>query len=395
MARSEHTATVSAPLRRDRLKVGLAFLVNGALWGSWIGRIPRIAGDLDLSERQVGQALLGLALATVVTLPLAGGLTTRVGARAVTAGGAVLGASGLALVALADDVGSLVGLLCVLSAGGTSMDVAMNGQGVALESRYGRPIVVGLHGLWSVGALLGTAVAGLTVWADVPTARHLGVAAVVVAVAGVVASRTSDAAEVDRDGPRRVFALPRGRLWLLGGIAFAAALSEGAVADWGGLYLERVLGTGAGVAASAYVVFSATMAVVRLLGDRVTARFGRRSVVRAGGAVAAGGMVLALAVDAPVGALVGFAVAGVGIAAIMPIAFSSAGDVPGSSQGAAVAAVASVGYAGFLVGPPLIGYLADLVGLRLALGAVVVTAASLALSARALPRATSGGTGGD
>lgn len=379
-------------LRRDRLRVGAAFLVNGGLWGSWIGRIPHVAGELDLSERQLGQALVGLAIATVVTLPLAGGLTTRIGARAVTAGGAVVGAIGLTLVGLAGDVAALFGVLCVLSAGGTAMDVAMNGQGVALESRYGRPIVVGLHGLWSVGALLGTAIAGLTVRAGVPTGRHLVVAAGVVGAVGVLASRTSDAAEVDRDGPRRVFALPRGRLWLLGGIAFAAALSEGAVADWSGLYLERVLGTGAGVAASGYVVFSATMAVVRLLGDRITARFGRRSVVRYGGLVGAGGTALALLVAAPVAALVGFAIAGVGIAAIMPIAFSSAGDVPGSAQGEGVAAVASVGYAGFLVGPPLIGYLADVVGLRWALGAVVLTAASLALSSRALPRTAGAAT---
>lgn len=168
-------------LRRDRVQVGLAFLFNGVLWGSWIGRIPRSAGDLALSERELGQALMGLALATVVTLPLAGGLTTRVGARAVTAGGAVLGSLGLAAVGLATGVGSLFATLVLLSAGGTAMDVAMNGQGVALERRYGRPILVGLHGLWSVGGLVGTAVAGLTVGAGVPTGRHLAVAATVVA----------------------------------------------------------------------------------------------------------------------------------------------------------------------------------------------------------------------
>lgn len=363
----------------------MAFLVNGALWGSWIGRIPRIAGELGLSERGLGHALVGLAVATVATLPLAGGLTTRIGARAVTAAGAVVGAVGLAAVGWATDVGSLFATLLVLSAGGTAMDVAMNAQGVALQRRYGRPLLVGLHGLWSVGGLVGTAIAGLTVRAGVPTGRHLAVAAAVVAVVGVGVARTSPAAEVDRDGRPRLFAVPRGRLWILGGIAFAAALSEGAVADWSGVYLERVVGTSASLAAAGYVGFSATMAIVRLLGDGLTARLGRRRMVRASGLIAATGLTVAVLVPATVGALVGFAITGAGLASILPIAFSAAGDVAGRAEGEAVAAVASVGYAGFLAGPPLIGYVADAVGLRASLALVAVAVASLAVTARVLP----------
>lgn len=382
------TERPDAVLRRDRVRVAVAFLVNGALWGSWVGRIPKVANDLALTEPQLGQALLGLAVATVVTLPFAGGLTTRVGARAVTAGGAVVGGLGLAAVPFAGDAASLFAALFVLSAGATAMDVAMNGQGVALEARYGRPIVVALHGLWSVGGLVGTAAGGLSVRAGASTLGHLAVAAVVLAVVGAAAARTSDAAEVDRDGPRRVFALPHGRLWLLGGVAFASALSEGAVADWSGVYLERVVGTTAGVAAAGFVVFSATMAAARFLGDRLTSRFGRRRMVRSGGIVAAAGMGLAVGVPTTAGALVGFAVAGLGLAAVVPIAFSSAGDVPGVAQGEGVAAVASVGYAGFLVGPPLIGFLAGTgLGLRGALVVIVAAVASLAVTAGALPRA--------
>lgn len=378
-------AAVPPALRRDRLRVGVAFAINGALWGSWIGRIPAVANELGLSEPALGTALLGLAVATVLTLPLAGGLTTRVGARAVTAGGAVLGSLGLAAVPFATDLAGLFATLFVLSAGGTAMDVAMNGQGVALERGYGRPILVAFHGMWSVGALVGTGVGGLTLAAGIGTSPHLVVAAGIVGTTGMVAARTSSAAEVDRDGPAHVFAVPRGRLWLLGGIAFAAAFVEGAAADWSGVYLERVVGTGAGVAATGYVVFSLTMAGMRFAGDHLSSRFGRRRLVRLGGVVAGVGVALAVAVPAAGAVVVGLAAAGLGLAVVMPIAFTSAGDAPGRSQGEAVAAVASVGYAGFLVGPPVIGYLAGAVGLRAALLAVVVVAATLAVSAGVLP----------
>jgi MFS family permease len=378
-------------LRRDRRRVALAFLVNGALWGSWIGRIPAVANDLGLSEGELGRALVGMAVATVLTLPVAGGLTTRVGARAVTAGGAVVGAVGLTVVPLATDVATLFVTLFAMSVGGTAMDVAMNGQGVALERGYGRPIVVAFHGMWSVGGLLGTAAGGLTLRAGISTATHLVLAAGVLAIAGVAAARTSPAAEVARGGPARTFALPRGRLWLIGGIAFAAALAEGAAADWSGVYLERVVGTSASVAASGYVVFSLAMATARFLGDRVTARVGRRRAVRAGGSLAAAGFGLVIATATPAGTLVGLGLAGLGLAVAMPIAFTSAADVPGMAQGEAVAAVASVGYAGFLVGPPVIGYLAEAVGLRAALVAVVASALVLPLAARILPTRPVGG----
>lgn len=379
-------AAVSAGLRVARWAVAGLFLANGALFGTWVSRIPTVAERLALSERQLGFALLGLAIGTLCALPLAGGLTTRIGARTVSGGGAALAAAGLGLVPLTTGTTSLFAALLVFGAGSAAMDVAMNGQAVALERRYGRSIVVAFHGVWSLGGLVATGIGAGTIGVGVPTGAHLTGAAVVLGALGLLAAIRSTEAEVDRAaGPGRVFSLPRRGLWLLGIVAVSSALAEGAVADWSGVHLQRTLGTSAATAALGFVAFSATMATVRFAGDRAVSRFGRRAIVSGGGLLATGGLVAAAVTATPAVALAGFAVTGVGLAAVVPVAFSAAGSVPGISEGEGVAAVATLGYAGFLAGPPLIGLIADATSLRLSLGLVAAVSASLILTGRHLP----------
>ncbi len=368
------------------------FLVNGAMFGSWVSRIPKVAGDLELGEASLGLALTGLAIATVVTLPVAGGLTTRVGARTVTRWGLVVSGLGLALVGLPTGIGALTAALVLYGAGSAGTDVSMNGQAASLETRYGRPIMVTFHGVWSLGGLLATAAGGASVRLGVSTAWHLGVVGILLAVLGLVGARTSRAAEVDTTSRAPLLARPRGALWLLGGVALASAFAEGAIGDWTGIYLRRVVGTSAGTAASAFAVFSATMAVTRFAGDRAVHRLGRRRVVRGGGLLAGAGAVTLLLSPTLVGTLAGVAIAGVGLASLVPVAFSAAGDAGEAPQGEAVAAVATVGYASFLAGPPLIGFVAEWVGLRAALTTLLVAAAALVWAAGRVPERRVGST---
>ena len=373
-------------LRRDRLRVAAVFLVNGAMFGAWVSRIPQIADELDLGESALAVALLGLATATVVTLPLAGGLTSRVGARPVTVGGVVVAALGLAIVGTAGGTAALFATLFLYGTGSAAMDVSMNGHGVALERRYDRPIMVTFHALWSLGGLVSTALGGLLVRLGVSTTAHLVGTAVVLGALGLVAARTSPAAEVDISGRHApLLARPRGALWVLGGIALASSFAEGAIADWSGVYLRRVVGTGTGTAAAGFAVFSATMAATRFAGDRVVARLGRRRVIRIGGLLAGtGSSAMLLAPSVPT-VLIGVALAGVGLASLVPVAFSAAGDTGDAPPGEAVAAVSTVGYAGFIAGPPLIGLVAEATSLRVGLLILPIAAVALVVAAGRVP----------
>jgi MFS family permease len=258
----------------------------------------------------------------------------------------------------------------------------MNTQAVAVEQRYRRPIMSTFHGVFSLGGLASSALAVAIVAAGVGTVAHLVTAGIVLGAAAYVASRwllPDEGAPGGAHGP--VFALPTGPLIPLGVVAFCVLLGEGAMADWSAVYLRNSLDTGAGYAAAGYAVFSSTMALGRLTGDRLTLRFGPAPLVRAGGSVVAIGLGLALILGQPAAALLGFACVGAGLSFIFPIVLSAAGRVRGVAAGSALAAVTAVGYTGFLAGPPLIGLVAQVTSLRLALSIVALLGATIAILA--------------
>ena len=269
----------------------------------------------------------------------------------------------------------------------------MNAQGVATEGRYRRPILASFHAAFSFGGLAGAATGGLAAGTGTPPGLHLAaVGTLIVAVAVVILRRlwpTPVGGVSAAPGP--IFVRPSGRLTLVSAIAFCGLVGEGAVADWSAIYLGDDLSTGAGFAAAGYAAFSLTMACGRLVGDRLTAHWGPVAVARRGGVLAAGGLGLALVVGHPVAAVAGFAAVGAGLANVIPVAFSAAGRVPGVSPATGIAAVSTAGYAGFLLGPPAIGLIAELVGLPLALGLVVLLAATVARLAGGLWAEEDGG----
>ncbi|GGI05230.1 MFS transporter [Egicoccus halophilus] len=360
------------PDRSARLAVTAAFLANGAAMASWIARIPDVRSGLGMSEATLGMVLLGMALGTIVALPLAGGLVARIGSRAVTVTGAIGIVVVLPLLGLAPSPWSLAATLAAFGASVSTMDIGMNAQGVGVERGYGRSILVGLHAAWSVGSLLGALAATVAVRARVPVEVHLTVVALVVAATVAVLARwlrVRDRAVAGTSSPR--FALPRGALVPVALICFASALGEGTASDWSGIHLDDVVGVAPERVTWGYVAFTAAMTLARLLGDRVTRRFGPAAVVRASGAVAGLGFVLVTLVPTLPAAVAGFALAGAGLAPIVPLCFSAAGRLA-RSPGEGVAAVATIGYGGFLAGPPLIGVLTEQLDLRVPLFAVGV-----------------------
>ena len=387
MAELADSAAVSVPRRplvlARRACAGM-FFINGAMVASWVPHVATVQHTLSLGPGLLGLALLGLAGGAVIAMPSAGWLIGRIGSRAVTRLATLIFAAALALPVVAPSLALLAAALVLLGAANGAMDVAVNAQAVAIERPYGRPIMSSFHALFSVGGLVGAGLAALLLTLGIAPATHLiGVAVVMAAATLVVAARllTGDT-RTARAGRR--FARPRGALMLLGVIGFLTLFGEGAVADWSAVYLRTELGTGAGTAALGFAAFSLAMAVARFTGDGLTRRFGPVAVVRISAIVAAVGMTVALSIGQPVAGIIGFGCVGLGLANIVPIAFSAAARTPGMSAGSAIAAVATAGYLGSLAGPPLIGLAAEAVTLPAALGFVVLASALVAVLGHAV-----------
>jgi MFS family permease len=371
-------ATTPAELRTARIAVTAVFFVNGALIASWAPYIPRIKDDLDLSARGLGFALLAMAFGAVAAMPAAGLMVERFGARSTLAVAVALGYVALPFVLLAPRPLALAGVLVVLGAATGVTDVAMNANGAAVEHRLGRPILSSLHAFWSIGAFTAAGVTALMTATGVSAELHLVCVSALLGTVGLAAcSRLMPAAERAAEPPRGRRVRPSRRVAGLTVIALASFLAEGAINDWGALYLRDSLGESATVGAAGYAVFVGSMALMRLTGDRLTAHVGRARIVRTGTAI--GGIALALALLAghPAAAFLAFACLGIGLANVFPLVVSAANRSP--APAVAIATVSTGGYAGVLIGPPAIGFLADASSLPAALGLIVGLCALMAV----------------
>jgi MFS family permease len=374
-------------VRAARAAVTAVFVVHGAVFGTWAARIPAVRDDLGLSEGQLGLALLALAAGSFAGLPFSAWTVGRQGSRATARLGIVLFAALLPLAAVAPNLGLLAALLFCFGAAGAAADVAMNAHGLAVEGLYPRAIFSSLHAGWSFGGLVGAALAGLVARAGIGADTHFAVAGLVLAAAGLVLSARLLGPEADRPEQPAPLRLPPRRLLPLAVLAFCVLFGESAAHDWSAVYVAGPLGGSDGIAAFTFAAFATTMTLFRLAGDLLTGRFGATAMTRAGGLLAAGGMALPLLVREPVAAVAGFGLVGAGLAGIVPILYRAAGSLPGIPAGHGLAALTTVGYSAFVVGPPAIGFLADAIGLGGALWLVVAllaTTPALA-SARRLP----------
>jgi MFS family permease len=353
---------------RTRLAVALIFGLNGMALANWIARIPDVKQQLALNDQRLGLVLLCVAAGALVAQPTVGWLIGRMGSRHLTTVMLIGFCLSVILPGQATDMLALMGALFVFGACNGGLDVAMNAQAALVEQRYARPIMSSFHGLWSIGGLLGAALGGLIATQEVSVRTHLFSVAIVAVVIAVLATRWLVVDDDVRHAAGPSFALPPRALVLLGLIAFGVLFCEGAIADWSAVYLREGLHSSPAIAATGYAVFSLLMAAGRLTGDTLALRLGPAWVVRGGGALVALGIAVAVVSDLPVIAIVGFGLIGAGLACSFPLILSAAARTPGVSANTAIAAMATVGYTGFLIGPPLIGTVAEAVTLRGALG---------------------------
>jgi MFS family permease len=376
-------------LRAERVAVSTVFAVNGALFGNWVPRIPEIADRVRASPGVLGVVLLALAGGGVLSMPYAGRLCERRSSTRVVPWAGVADALALPLVALAAFTGSapvLALALLVFGAAAGATDVSMNANAVAIVRRAQRPLMPGFHALYSVGGMIGAGMGSLAIRLGLGLATHfliaagLGVAAVLGVARWLAPDPPPTAAPAPAPtGPRRrgIRAVVRRfdvLLLVFGGVALCSGVAEGAMADWTALFLRDVRHTTDAVGGIGYAAFAVSMAVVRFSGGTILRRWAPATVLVAGSALTAAGILVAIGLPPAAAAIVGFAAVGAGSGFGFPIALNAAG-AHRIGAGPAIGIVTTLGYTGILLGPPLIGGLAQLAGLRVGLAAVAVVAA--------------------
>ena len=328
---------------------------------------------------------MAIAIGAIIAFPLAARSIERRSSAATLALFASIMILALPIVGLAPHMLVLILVLLVFGFGNGGMDVSMNAQGIEVERFVGGSIINSLHGFFSLGAVIGAAVGAAAAQVNIsPLAHFLGVTALGLAVLWRVGGWLIHEQPRERkaqDG--RTFRLPPRSLWALGALALCTSAGEGAMADWSGLYLHAYLGASSGFAALGYAAFSVAMLTGRFTGDALVRRFGAPLLVRRGGLLAALGLGIAVIINQPLIMLLGFAAVGLGLSVVYPLVFSAAGNHPSLPSGRAVASVATVGYGGFLAGPPLLGWLAQATSLRVVMGLIVLLATLIVVLAGA------------
>ncbi|MFD5652362.1 MFS transporter [Streptomyces sp. NPDC127039] len=371
-------------VRHARYAVAAVFAVHGSVTGSFATRVPWIQDHAGVSAGQLGLALAFPALGASLAMPLAGRVTHRFGARDALRGLLALWTLALTLPSLAPNLLTLCLALFVYGATAGMSDVAMNALGVEIENRLNKSIMSGLHGMWSAGALTGSAAGTLAAHLGTDARTHHLLAAAVLTVTGLVACTwVLDLQPAEDEDPPPRFALPPRSALLIGAVGFCAVFAEGASLDWSAVYLRDELETSAGLAAACTTGFTLTMALARLAGDQVVDRFGAVRTVRVSGVLAALGGLLVVVGGHPAVAMTGFALMGLGIAVVVPLCFAAAGRA-GSNPSLAIAGVATITYTSGLVAPSAIGGLAQATSLVVSFGLVTLLACCLVVFARVL-----------
>lgn len=372
-------------LTRLRIVLTTFFALDGFVFAGWVVRIPAIKHQTGASSGALGLALLGVSAGAVITMMLTGRLCRRFGSHPVTVACAVLMSLSVVLPPHAHSVPVLGLVLLLFGAAYGGANVAMNSAAVDLVAALRRPVMPSFHAAYSLGGMLGAGLGGLVAGSLSP-ARHLFALAVfgllVAALAGRALLREEVPPSPDRsrsEGPAGkplVGTRTRGLVVVFGLIALCTAYGEGALADWGALHLEQDLSARPGLAAAGYSCFALAMTIGRLSGTTLLERLGRTRTLVLGGTTASLGMLLGALAPSAWAALLGFAVTGLGLANIFPVAIERAGALAGASG---VAVASTLGYGGLLLGPPAIGFMADWYSLPTALTSVAVLAAAAAL----------------
>lgn len=366
-------------LQKRRIALGSLFFIAGLCFASWASRIPDIQVKFNLSEAQLGTLLLGLPIGSLVALPLAGWAVHRFGSRKVILASAAGYMTFLPLIGFSDSIFMLIPVIVIFGMIGNMMNISLNTQALALEDSYGRSILASFHGLWSLAGFTGAGIgAGMIYFNILPRIHYLFIAFI---VGSTILSAKSFLINESKagGGGGLVLRKPDDLLLRIGLIAFLGMLAEGCMFDWSGVFFKKVVEIEPGLVALGYVSFMGAMASGRFLTDRIINKIGRIKMLQFSGALIFVGLLLSVLLPLPVTATIGFLMVGFGVAAIIPIAYSTAGRSKLYSPGVALAMVSTISFFGFLLGPPLIGYIAELFDLKVSFTLVAITGLGIAI----------------
>jgi MFS family permease len=367
--------------RIARIAVSCFFFLAGLCFSSWASRIPDIQQKLHLSNAALGGVLLGLPAGLLTSLPIAGWLVAKFSSRPVVMTAAIIYGCTLPLLGLAQHTWQLVACLFVFGMGGNMLNISMNTQAIGTEALYGRTIMASYHGLWSLAGFSGAAIGTVMISFGISPYQHFFVITAVALFITVINARFLLKTDTNRKEHQPIFAKPDKSLITLGIIAFCSMICEGAMFDWSGVYFQKVIQPPQGLVAAGYTAFMATMASGRFIGDWFATKKGIKIILQVSGILTATGLFIAILFPYFITAIIGFLFVGAGVSSIVPLVYSAAGKSKVLSPGVALAAVSTIGYLGFLFGPPFIGFIAQASNLKVSLGLIALMGLAITVMA--------------
>ncbi|MDF9798714.1 MFS family permease [Catalinimonas alkaloidigena] len=376
---SSNVAKKPPSVNVSRMAVGAFFIILGIIFSTWASRIPNIQGHLQLSDGAWGSVLFALPFGLLTGLPLSAWAVARLGSQRTMLAATLFHIFTLPFIGLANESWVLMSILFFFGLSGNLINVAVNTQAVAVEALYKRSIMASFHGLWSLAGFAGAALGALFISLGLSPFIHFCIIGGLVCILLVFAYRHTLADENTEQKQQKVFVMPDRQLLVLGMIAFCGMICEGTMFDWSGIYFKKVVEVPEAYIAVGYVAFMCSMAAARFIGDRLAGKFGTFRMIQLNGLLVTIGLLISVAFPNIVSATLGFMLVGLGVSTIVPLLYGETGKTTTMSPGSAITAVSSVGFLGFLFGPPVIGYISEITDLRWAFALVSLLGISIVL----------------
>lgn len=359
-------------LSKRRVAVGAMFFFVGLCFASWASRIPDIQSRFNLSEGQLGTLLLFLPIGSVIGLPIAGWAVHKFGSRIVILIGGTAYALTLPLIGLSPTTWVLIPVLITYGMLGNVMNISLNTQGLNLEDQMGKSILASFHGLWSLAGFSGAGLAAGLILLDLSPAQHFGIVSIISLVIIFMSKGLITKEEKSSEGSGLVLKKPDSLLLRVSLIAFLGMMSEGCMFDWSGVYFKKIVLAKPELVALGYVAFMGAMASGRFFTDKLAARYTKVAVIQLSGFLIFVGLLLSVFLPVVWAATLGFLLVGLGVASIIPLSYGIAGRSKLYSPSVALALVSTISFFGFLLGPPLIGFVAELFDLKVSFALVAM-----------------------
>lgn len=369
--------SVSSTAKKARISIALFFFISGFGFSTWASRIPAIQQHLKLNEAELGGVLFALPMGLLLTLPVTGLLLRRFSSRNIMLFGAICFNLVMSLLGFASRTWQVTIALFCFGSSRNLMNISMNAQSIAVQNLYDRSIIANFYGIWSLAGFAGAAVGTFMVSADITPAYHFLIVSILLTGLVFYSFPGSIPQKPTPRKPTSRFLLPDRSLFKYGLVCFASMACEGTMYDWSGIYFRKAVHASKDTVSFGFAVYMVAMTLGRFTGDRLVSRFGIYSMLRYSGVLICSGLLLAAIVPRPIPAAFGFMMVGFGVSCVVPLIFSMAGKSKTMDSGPAIAAVSTVGYFGFLIVPPLIGFVAQTASLRWSFALMAVLGATI------------------